>query len=180
MAPAYGEADFLTLQAAGLDVLVDPIDAQGRFTEAIPDVPGPAQGRRPDPHRDVEGTPGLLYRDDQIRHSYPFCYRTGTPLMYKAIPTWFVRVEAFKDRLVAQNETIHWVPEHVGASGVSETGSKTPATGPYQPQPLLGFAASRSGSARTGTRSASARSMSWPSCSGVRARPTSTSTSSTR
>ena len=58
---------------------------------------------------------GLLYRRDQIRHSYPFCYRTGTPLIYKAIPTWFVRVEAFRDRMVAANRPIHWVPEHVGA-----------------------------------------------------------------
>jgi isoleucyl-tRNA synthetase len=58
---------------------------------------------------------GLLYRRGQIRHSYPYCYRTGTPLIYKAIPTWFVRVEAFRDRMVAANSRIHWVPKHVGA-----------------------------------------------------------------
>ena len=114
MAPAYGEADFLTLQSAGLDVLVDPIDAQGRFTDAVPDVAG-LNIKVADPiliGMLKEG--GLLYRNDRIRHSYPFCYRTGTPLMYKAIPSWFVRVEEIKDRLVAHNETIHWVPEYVG------------------------------------------------------------------
>ena len=114
MAPAYGEADFLTLQGAGLDVLVDPIDAQGRFTEAVPDVAG-LNLKEADPILiGMLKERGLLFRNDRIRHSYPFCYRTGTPLMYKAIPSWFVRVEEIKDRLVAHNDTIHWVPEYVG------------------------------------------------------------------
>ncbi|HKY48116.1 MAG TPA: isoleucine--tRNA ligase [Acidimicrobiia bacterium] len=114
MAPAYGEADYLTLQAAGLNALVDPIDAQGRFTEAVPEAAG-LNIKDADPILIgllKEG--GRLYRHDRIRHSYPFCYRTGTPLMYKAIPSWFVRVEQIKEELVAHNETIHWVPDHVG------------------------------------------------------------------
>ena len=114
MAPAYGEADFLTLQAAGLDVLVDPIDAQGRFTDAVPEVAG-LNIKEADPFLiGMLKERRLLYRNDRIRHSYPFCYRTGTPLIYKAIPSWFVRVEEIKERLVAHNETIHWVPEYVG------------------------------------------------------------------
>jgi len=114
MAPAYGEADFLTLQAAGLDVLVDPVDAQGRFTDDVPQVAG-LNIKDADPiliGRLKER--GLLFRNERIRHSYPFCYRTGTPLIYKAIPTWFVRVEQIKDQLVSHNETIHWVPDYVG------------------------------------------------------------------
>ena len=114
MAPAYGEADYLTLQAAGLNALVDPIDAQGKFTEAVPEAAG-LNIKDADPILIgllKEG--GRLYRHDRIRHSYPFCYRTGTPLMYKAIPSWFVRVEQIKEELVAHNETIHWVPDHVG------------------------------------------------------------------
>ena len=114
MAPAYGEADFLTLQAAGLDVLVDPIDARGRFTEAVPDVAGLNLKEAEAILIGMLKEGGLLYRNDRIRHSYPFCYRTGTPLMYKAIPSWFVRVEEIKDRLVAHNDTIHWVPDYVG------------------------------------------------------------------
>ena len=114
MAPAYGEADFLTLQAAGLDVLVDPIDARGRFTEAVPDVAGLNLKEADAILIGMLKEGGLLYRNDRIRHSYPFCYRTGTPLMYKAIPSWFVRVEEIKDRLVAHNDTIHWVPDYVG------------------------------------------------------------------
>jgi isoleucyl-tRNA synthetase len=56
----------------------------------------------------------LIVRHEQIRHSYPFCWRTGTPLIYKAIPTWFVNVESFRDRMVEINKDIHWVPEAVG------------------------------------------------------------------
>jgi isoleucyl-tRNA synthetase len=114
MAPAYGEADYLTLQAAGLNALVDPIDARGRFTEAVPEVAGLNIKDADAILIGLLKEGGLLYRHDRVRHSYPFCYRTGTPLMYKAIPSWFVRVEQIKDRLVAHNETIHWVPEHVG------------------------------------------------------------------
>ncbi len=58
---------------------------------------------------------GHLFRNERIRHPYPFCYRTDTPLIYKAIPTWFVRVESMRDRLVALNDEIHWVPEYVGS-----------------------------------------------------------------
>jgi isoleucyl-tRNA synthetase len=114
MAPAYGEADFLALQAAGLDVLVDPVDAEGRFTEAVPAVAGlPVKDADEVIMRLLRDTGALVHRST-IRHSYPFCYRTGTPLIYKAIPTWFVRVERLKERMVEHNRRIHWVPDHVG------------------------------------------------------------------
>ncbi|MEE6248158.1 MAG: class I tRNA ligase family protein, partial [Pseudomonadota bacterium] len=53
------------------------------------------------------------YRQDVIQHSYPYCYRSDTPLIYRAIPSWYVRVTAFKDNLKAANEQINWVPEHI-------------------------------------------------------------------
>jgi isoleucyl-tRNA synthetase len=115
MAPAYGEADFYALQHAGLDVLVDPIDLEARFTEAVPEVAGQNV-------KDADPTlirllkeKGLIVRHTQVRHSYPFCWRTGTPLIYKAIPTWFVAVESFRDRMVELNRTVHWVPEAIGS-----------------------------------------------------------------
>ncbi len=114
MAPAYGEADFYALQAAGLDVLVDPVDAEARFTEAVPDVAGVNVKDADAKLIRMLKARRLVVRHEQIRHSYPFCWRTGTPLIYKAIPTWFVRVESFRDRMVELNKTIHWVPEHVG------------------------------------------------------------------
>ena len=57
---------------------------------------------------------GALVQSGRIVHSYPFCWRTGTPLIYKAIPTWFVRVEALRDRMVELNRGVHWVPSFVG------------------------------------------------------------------
>jgi isoleucyl-tRNA synthetase len=115
MAPAYGEVDFLALQRAGMDILVDPVDAGGSFTEEVPDVAGlnvkEADGVLVRLLRDS----GKLVHTDRIVHSYPFCYRTGTPLIYKAIPTWFVAVERFRDRMVELNDTVHWVPEYVGS-----------------------------------------------------------------
>ncbi|HUO46412.1 MAG TPA: isoleucine--tRNA ligase [Acidimicrobiia bacterium] len=115
MAPAYGEADFFTLQAAGLDVLVDPVDAEGRFTDAVPEVTGLNIKEADKILIRLLDEKGLLVRSERTRHSYPFCYRTGTPLIYKAIPTWFVRVEQIKERLLANNSAIHWVPDYVGS-----------------------------------------------------------------
>ncbi|MEX1280121.1 MAG: isoleucine--tRNA ligase [Acidimicrobiia bacterium] len=114
MAPAYGEADFLALQAAGLDVLVDPVDAEGRFTEDVPDVAGQNVKEADRDRLRLLRQSGRLLSEGTIRHSYPFCWRTSTPLIYKAIPTWFVKVEDHRDRLVELNERIHWVPQKVG------------------------------------------------------------------
>jgi isoleucyl-tRNA synthetase len=102
MAPAYGEADFFALQNAGLSVMVDPVDMAGSFTDEVPDVAGQNI-------KDADATLIELLKDSgkvvhlgQITHSYPFCYRTGTPLIYKAIPTWFVAVERFAPAVTGQ------------------------------------------------------------------------------
>jgi isoleucyl-tRNA synthetase len=116
MAPAFGEADLAAFTDAGLDhLLVDPVDAEGRFTAAIPEVAG-ARVKDADPTLiKLLRARGALARSERITHSYPFCWRTHTPLIYKAIPTWFVAVERIRDRMVELNETIHWVPDHVGS-----------------------------------------------------------------
>jgi isoleucyl-tRNA synthetase len=114
MAPAFGEADFLAFQASGLDVLVDPVDAEGKFTRAVPEVAG-INVKEADPVlMDMLQESGVLVEKGRIVHSYPFCWRTGTPLIYKAIPTWFVRVESLRERMVELNQKIHWVPGYVG------------------------------------------------------------------
>ena len=55
----------------------------------------------------------MLYRQDTIQHSYPFCYRSDTPLIYRAVPSWYVRVSEFRDKLVDANEQVRWVPDHI-------------------------------------------------------------------
>src|SRR5206468_5930321 len=54
-----------------------------------------------------------VFTHTQIRHRYPFCWRSDTPLIYKAVRTWFVAVEKIKEQLLAANEQINWVPEHI-------------------------------------------------------------------
>ncbi len=114
MAPAYGEADFDTFAANGLSLMVDPIDAEGRFTEQVPEVAGQNVKDADRILVRLLKESGKLVRHERIVHSYPFCYRTDTPLMYKAIPTWFVRVAQLRERLVEHNKLIHWVPGYVG------------------------------------------------------------------
>lgn len=114
MAPAYGEADFFALQGAGLNVMVDPVSAEGLFTHEVPDVAGQNIKEADADLIRLLKESGKLVKHERITHSYPFCYRTGTPLIYKAIPTWFVAVETFRDRMVELNDEIHWVPEYVG------------------------------------------------------------------
>ncbi len=114
MAPAYGEADFYALKAAGIEALVDPVDAEGNFTDEVPEVAGQNVKEADATLIGLLRDSGKLLHSTRITHSYPFCERTGTPLIYKAIPTWFVRVEDMKDRMVEINDTIHWVPDYVG------------------------------------------------------------------
>ncbi len=56
---------------------------------------------------------GLLFRTGTITHTYPFCWRCDTPLLYYARPTWYIRTSQFKDRLVELNEQINWYPGHI-------------------------------------------------------------------
>ncbi len=116
MAPAYGEADFIALQEAGMRMLVDPVDAEARFTDEVPEVAGLNVKDADAALIDLLKHSGALFRRSTINHSYPFCWRTETPLIYKAIPTWFVAVERFRDRMVEINEGIRWVPEAIGAN----------------------------------------------------------------
>ncbi|GMQ84464.1 MAG: isoleucine--tRNA ligase [Acidimicrobiia bacterium] len=116
LAPAYGEADFAALKAAGIDAFVDPVDAVARFTDEVPEVAG-MYVKDADPilveHLEDRGR---VVRSTRITHPYPFCWRTDTPLIYKAVPSWYVAVASLKDRMVAHNDGIHWVPDYVGSA----------------------------------------------------------------
>jgi isoleucyl-tRNA synthetase len=112
-APAFGEDDYRVLKAAGIEAFVCPVTLNGRFTEEVSDFAGQYVK---DADREIVRylkARGSLYRQDVIVHSYPFCYRSDTPLIYRAIPSWYVAVTTFVDRLLAANEQIRWVPEHI-------------------------------------------------------------------
>jgi isoleucyl-tRNA synthetase len=112
IAPAYGEEDYYACMREGI-ALVNPIDDDGIFTSEV----GEFSGKRvKDADKDIIAAlkrDGRMYRHDTLVHSYPFCWRTDTPLIYRAVSSWFVSVEKLKERLIANNATTHWVPEHL-------------------------------------------------------------------
>jgi isoleucyl-tRNA synthetase len=115
MAPAFGQEDFEACKKAGLPFLGhDMVDEEGKFTLLAGEFSG--QNIKEADSKIIRSLKesGLLFKQDTVQHSYPFCWRSGTPLIYKAVPTWFVRVTEIKDRLVKNNVQIHWVPEAVG------------------------------------------------------------------
>jgi isoleucyl-tRNA synthetase len=112
-APAFGEDDWRVCEREGIP-LRDPVDAEGKFTAEVPLVEG-MRVKEADPVliKDLKER-GRLLRHDTLDHEYPFCWRSGTPLIYKAISTWFVKVTDINDRMVELNEQTRWVPEYVG------------------------------------------------------------------
>jgi isoleucyl-tRNA synthetase len=113
MAPAYGEDDFRVCRAEGIE-LVDPLDEACCFTARVPEYAGKFCK---DADKEIIKRlkhEGKLVHQSTIVHSYPFCDRTDTPLVYRAIEAWYVRIEDVRDRLVANNDSIHWMPEYVG------------------------------------------------------------------
>ena len=114
IAPAYGEDDFRVCQEAGMHAIVDPLDASCAFTDQVPEY----RGRFcKDCDKDIIKrlkTEGKLVHQATITHSYPFCDRTDTPLIYRAIDAWYVKVEDLHERLAKNNAKVHWTPAYVG------------------------------------------------------------------
>ncbi len=110
--PAYGEDDFRVCAAAGIEI-VDPLDIEAKFKDVIPEFKGQfVKDADKDIIRALKESAHLL-RHETLVHSYPMCERTGGPLIYRAIPSWFVAVEKIKDQLVDNNLSINWVPGHL-------------------------------------------------------------------
>jgi isoleucyl-tRNA synthetase len=112
IAPGFGEDDYRLGQAENLPAPC-PIDAEARFTAEVPDYAGRAvKETDEDIMKRLKQEKKLIHRST-IKHSYPHCWRCDTPLIYRGISTWFVKVEQIKDRLLAANRQVHWVPEHL-------------------------------------------------------------------
>jgi len=112
IAPAFGADDLTTGEKYGLPVL-RTVGADGNFIDAVTKFRGVwFKDADPEITRDLKER-GLLYKSGRYAHDYPFCWRCHTPLMYFARETWFIRTTAYRDQLVAQNQTINWVPDHI-------------------------------------------------------------------
>ncbi len=114
IAPGFGQDDFDACRAYDPEFpVVCPVDEAGRFTAEVPDYQG----------KQVFETNELvlawlkenhkLVKKEQYTHSYPYCWRTDTPLIYKAMSSWFVKVSDFNQDMVKLNQQITWIPEHV-------------------------------------------------------------------
>ncbi|MEQ6898320.1 isoleucine--tRNA ligase [Microbacterium sp. KR10-403] len=111
-APAYGEDDQRVCEANGIPVVLS-LDDGGHFLPQVTDVAGALWMDANRPLIRLLQANGRLLREQSYEHSYPHCWRCRNPLIYRAVSSWFVRVTDFKDRMLANNEQITWVPEGV-------------------------------------------------------------------
>ncbi|MGH9071513.1 MAG: class I tRNA ligase family protein, partial [Acidimicrobiales bacterium] len=112
LAPGFGEDDQRACEAAGIGVLC-PVDDRGCFTAEVGQYAGLQVFAANRPIIRHLAAAGNLIAEEAYNHSYPHCWRTDTPLIYKAVTSWFVQVSAFRDRLVKLNQDIAWIPPHV-------------------------------------------------------------------
>jgi isoleucyl-tRNA synthetase len=112
-APAFGEDDYRVMRAHGVTAAPCPIDFEGKFTAEVPSYQGLYV-------KDADKLiirrlkdEGTLLVQEVIVHAYPFCPRSDTPIIYRTIPSWYVKVETLRERLSASNEQVNWVPEHI-------------------------------------------------------------------
>eukprot|EP00698_Gefionella_okellyi_P019028 TRINITY_DN577_c0_g1_i1.p1 TRINITY_DN577_c0_g1~~TRINITY_DN577_c0_g1_i1.p1 ORF type:complete len:1075 (-),score=224.06 TRINITY_DN577_c0_g1_i1:32-3256(-) len=116
-APAFGEDDYRVCMAAGVIVkgqgVICPVDDNGLFTAEVSDY---VTRHVKDCDKDIIKrlkSEGRVLLDGTFVHQYPFCWRSDTPLIYKAVPSWFVRVEDVREKLMTHNASTYWVPEFV-------------------------------------------------------------------
>lgn len=112
VAPSFGPDDYRVGTRENVGVF-DPLDGRGVFGEAVPIVRGkPFKAADPVLIRDLAAR-ALLFRSETTRHTYPFCWRCDTPLLYRAIDSWFVRTSRVTEALVRHNATVRWIPAHL-------------------------------------------------------------------
>ena len=116
-APAFGEEDYKVCLKDGIitkgENIPCPIDDNGRFTSQVPDFQGLHVKSADEPIQLALKAKGRLYSKSKFQHPYPYCWRSGTPLIYKAVPSWFIQVENSREKLLRNNDQTYWVPDHV-------------------------------------------------------------------
>ncbi len=112
LAPAFGEIDREVSEREGLPLL-NPVDEAAHFDATVPQFADRfVKDADPDIIEALDAT-GRLEKIENYAHSYPHCWRCGTPLIYWAKPTWFARTSERRDDLIRENQTVGWHPEHI-------------------------------------------------------------------
>ncbi len=112
IAPSFGEVDYQEGEARGLCFVRDYVDQRGMIRGQYAFSDRFVKEADPLILDDLEAR-GLLYRRETVEHTYPFCWRCSTPLLYYAKPSWYIKTTACKERLVSGNEEINWHPEYI-------------------------------------------------------------------
>src|SRR3989338_6622662 len=108
----YGEEDYQLCKDHDLP-LVHTVNQDGKFNNLVPQYEGKfVKSAEENIKKDLQEKK-TLYRKEKITHSYPYCWRCETPLLYFAINSWFIKVSSFRDQLIKLNEEINWNPEHI-------------------------------------------------------------------
>jgi isoleucyl-tRNA synthetase len=112
-APAFGEDDNRVLKDHKISAIVCPLNSKAEFTDEVSDFAGKFIK---DADKDIIKAlkeSGKLFHQSVLVHSYPMCYRTDTPLIYMAMPQWYLNVDKIKDKMIKANNEIYWVPDHI-------------------------------------------------------------------
>ncbi|EAX96459.1 isoleucyl-tRNA synthetase family protein [Trichomonas vaginalis G3] len=116
-APGFGEDDYGACLKHGIITrdgeIVCPIDDNCCFTEEVPDYKGVFVKDADAQIMDRLKKEGRLIKKETIKHEYPYCWRSGTPLIYRCIPSWFVRIEKHRELLIENTNNTHWVPNSI-------------------------------------------------------------------
>ncbi|ODN00370.1 Isoleucine--tRNA ligase, cytoplasmic [Orchesella cincta] len=116
-APYFGADDLRVCKAAGIvgtdTPPICPVDAKGRFVMPVKDFVGQYVKDADKNITAMLKKMGRLIQSATIKHSYPFCWRSDTPLIYKGVPSWFIRVEDYRNDLLKNNQSTYWVPDFV-------------------------------------------------------------------
>ncbi|OJV15748.1 MAG: isoleucine--tRNA ligase [Alphaproteobacteria bacterium 33-17] len=112
LAPGFGEDDQVLCEKENIQ-LVCPVDNRGKFTSEVSDFEGMQVFDAIDEVIKALKLKGLWLKTEQFIHNYPHCWRTDTPLIFKAVPSWYVEVTKFKNRMVELNQQINWIPGHI-------------------------------------------------------------------
>jgi len=112
VAPGFGEDDQILCEKNDIE-LVCPVDSAGKFTYPVEEYVGKQVFETNEDIIIRLKNQNLWIKTEQYIHNYPHCWRTDTPLIYKAVPSWYVKVTAIKDRMIKNNQEINWIPDHI-------------------------------------------------------------------
>jgi isoleucyl-tRNA synthetase len=112
VAPGFGEDDQILCEKNNIE-LVCPVDSAGKFTYPVEEYVGKQVFETNEDIIIRLKNQNLWIKTEQYIHNYPHCWRTDTPLIYKAVPSWYVKVTAIKDKMIKNNQEINWIPGHI-------------------------------------------------------------------